>query len=349
MALLELRGICKRFPGVVALDRVDFSVEPGEVLALIGENGAGKSTLMKILGGVYQPDAGEIVIDHQKVTIRNVLDAARHRIGFVHQELNNLDNLDVGANLFLGREPMFGGPLMLIDRQEIIRRSRPYLERLGLRVDPRTPLSELSLAQQQMVEIAKALSQNARILILDEPTSSLTLTETDRLLQTMKELREQGVSIVYISHRLGEIVQVADRVLALRDGKNAGGLSREQITHDNMVRLMVGRDLKNFYVERAHAAAEVRLRVRRLRTPANPSHEVSFDVHGGEILGFAGLVGAGRSEVAQALFGVTPPLSGEVTLDGQPGDAGAQPVGGQPAEGGACEVAVAGSEGADCG
>ncbi len=320
MPKLTLSGICKRFPGVVALDRVDFSVESGEVVALIGENGAGKSTLMKILGGVYQPDEGELRIDGQPVTIRSVGDAARHGIGFVHQELNNLDNLDVGANLFLGREPRFGGPLMLVDRAKIAAESRPFLRRLGLGVDPRTPLRQLSLAQQQMVEIAKALSQNARFLILDEPTSSLTLSETDKLLSTVKDLRGQGVGIVYITHRMGEIMQIADRVVALRDGKNAGSLAREQISHDNMVRLMVGRELKNFYVQgtQAAGAAEARLAVRGLVTRANPGHAVSFEVRAGEILGFSGLVGAGRSEVAQALFGVDPPLAGDVRVDGKP-------------------------------
>jgi len=323
MSTLSLKGICKRFPGVVALDNVNFSVGSGEVVALIGENGAGKSTLMKILGGVYQPDGGNLDIDGKPVVIRSVADATRHRIGFVHQELNNLDNLDVGANLFLGREPRYGGPLMLVDRGRIVRESKPFLERLGLRIDPRTPLRQLSLAQQQMVEIAKALSQNAQYLILDEPTSSLTLAETDKLLATVKELRKQDVGIVYITHRLGEIIQIADRVVALRDGKNAGYLSREQISHDNMVRLMVGRELKNFYVAGKGTAeqSQARLSVQGLVTRANPLHVVSFDVRAGEILGFAGLVGAGRSEVAQALFGVDPPLAGRILIDGNPLDA----------------------------
>src|SRR6185436_12572831 len=171
MAILTLAGVHKRFPGVVALDNVSFSIDAGEVVALIGENGAGKSTLMKILGGVYQPDGGRIEFNGVPATIHSVKDASRHGVGFVHQELNNLDNLDVGANLFLGREPRYGGPLMLIDRGRIDRDSRPHLQRLGLDIHPRTLLSRLSLAQQQMVEIAKALSQNARILILDEPTS----------------------------------------------------------------------------------------------------------------------------------------------------------------------------------
>jgi len=320
MAILELQGIGKRFGGVVALEGVDFRIERGEVVALIGENGAGKSTLMKILGGIYHPDAGTIRIDGRAVRIPTTAEARRLGIGFVHQELNNLDNLDVGANLFLGREPRWGGPLMLLDRKRIEREARPHLERLGLDLDPRTPLGELSLAQQQMVEIARALAQNSRILILDEPTSSLTLSETERLLETVLELRRQGVSVVYISHRLGEIGQVADRVVALRDGRNAGELAREQINHDVMVRLMIGRDLKSFYIAGGVGPGTVRLTVRSLRTRAHPRHEISFDLAAGEILGLAGLVGAGRSELAAALFGVEPPLGGTVQVDGRPLD-----------------------------
>ena len=315
--LLQLSGIRKRFPGVVALDDVRFAIEPGEVVALIGENGAGKSTLMKIIGGVYQPDAGEIRIEARVVAIHSVADAVSLGIGFVHQELNNVDNLDVGANIFLGREPRWGGPLALVDRAAIRRNSVPNLQRLGLEIDPATPLRNLSLAQQQLVEIAKAFSQRARILILDEPTSSLTQSETSRLLEIVKDLRRERVSVIYISHRLGEIRQIADRVVALRDGKNAGELSREQITHDNMVRLMVGRDLRSFFVQGNAAPGEKRLEVRSLRTVAKPRHAVSFHVASGEILGFAGLVGAGRSEVAQAIFGVDPMLEGEIVLDGQ--------------------------------
>ncbi len=314
---LEFSGICKRFPGVVALDNVSFSVGHAEVVALIGENGAGKSTLMKSLGGVHQPDEGTIRIDGQPVTIRSVADSVKLGIGFVHQELNNLDNLDVAANLFLGREPLWGGPLKLINRGLMINESRKYLGRLELGISPTTPLCDLSLAQQQMVEIARALSQNARILILDEPTSSLTSTETIRLLDTVKDLRAKGVSVIYISHRLGEILQIADRVVALRDGKNAGELTRDQISHDNMVRMMVGRELNNFYVHGTGRGQSKRLEVRGLRTRAHPERTLDFSVDGGEILGFAGLVGAGRSEMAQAIFGVDPPLAGEILLDGK--------------------------------
>ena len=199
--LLEMRGISKRFPGVVALDAVDFHIARGEVVALVGENGAGKSTLMKILGGVHQPDAGEILLDGQPVKIQNVNDAMRRGIAFIHQELNVLGNLEVAANVFLGREPR--NALGLIDRKKIHDDTAPLLQRLGLEVSTRTRLDQLPIAQQQMVEIAKALSLNARLIIMDEPTSSLTLSETRRLLELVCELAEQGVSIIYISHRLG--------------------------------------------------------------------------------------------------------------------------------------------------
>src|SRR5919202_506387 len=200
--ILQMRGISKRFPGVVALDRVDLEVYPGEVVALIGENGAGKSTLMKILGGVYQPDEGEVLVEGQPVVIRSVADAIRLRVGFIHQELNVLDNLDVASNVFLGREPRRGGLLNLIDRGKLYDEAQVYLKRIGLDVPGRAPLARLSIAQRQLVEIAKALSQEARMLIMDEPTSSLTLTETARLLEVVRELRSQGVSVIYISHRL---------------------------------------------------------------------------------------------------------------------------------------------------
>ena len=321
MPILELDRIEKRFPGVVALGGVSLSVEAGEVVAVIGENGAGKSTLMKTLGGVHQPDGGQIRVDGQPVVISSVGRSSELGIGFVHQELNNLDNLDVAGNIYLGREPTWGGPLRLVDRRKMEADCKPYLRRLRLDVSPRTPLVSLSIAQQQLVEIAKALSQNARVLILDEPTSSLTQAETDRLLATVKELRAEGVSLLYISHRLGEIVQIADRVVALRDGRNAGDLARAQITHDNMVRLMVGREVKSTYVPPAAVAsprAGAGLSVSGVRTRMYPHHAVSFDVRPGEIVGFAGLVGAGRSELMQAVFGVDPILGGTVTLDGQP-------------------------------
>jgi ribose transport system ATP-binding protein len=313
-AILKMQNICKRFPGVKALDEVNIEVFRGEVVALAGENGAGKSTLMKILGGVYQPDEGEIFVDGQSVSIRNVNEAAKYGIGFVHQELNVLDNLTVAENVFLGREPKIFG--FLVDRQKINSDADIYLKRLGLNISPKTPLEDLSIAQQQMVEIAKALSLNAKILILDEPTSSLTLTETEKLLSVIKDLRNQGVSIIYISHRLGEIKEIADRVVTLRDGKNAGLLQREEINHDAIVKQMVGRDIERFYKPPIKIEDSTMFEVEDLRTNRYPNKTVSFKINKGEIVGFAGLVGAGRSETAQAIFGVDPSSVGKIAIEG---------------------------------
>ncbi len=314
-AILEMRKISKRFPGVIALDAVDLSVDRGEVVALAGENGAGKSTLMKVLGGVYSPDDGAILVEGNEVRIRSVSDATAFGIGFVHQELNVLDNLSVAENVFLGREPRRLG--FLIDRAKINADTEVYLKRLGLDVPPRTPLNQLSIAQQQMVEIAKALSLNARILILDEPTSSLTLTETERLLEVIADLRSQGVSVIYISHRLGEIEKIADRVVVLRDGMNAGVLERDEIDHDSIVSLMVGRDIDKFHRSDAGGGTVSVAEIQDLCTRRYPDKPLSFDVRAGEVLGFAGLVGAGRSEAAQAIFGVDAPVSGSISLDGK--------------------------------
>jgi ribose transport system ATP-binding protein len=315
--ILEMKEIGKRFPGVIALDNVNLAVGAGEIVALAGENGAGKSTLMKILGGVYQPDAGRIKIEGKEVAIHSVSDAIGLGIGFIHQELNVLDNLNIAENVFLGREPIWGGPLRLVDRQKIHADTEDLLRRLGLKIPSHTPLGKLSLAQQQMVEIAKALSLNARILIMDEPTSSLTLTETARLMEVAKELRGQGVSIIYISHRLAEIQDIADRVVVLRDGRNAGTLAKEEINHDVVVRLMVGRDLQRSYVQPKRTTVAPCLEVKNLRTRRYPGHAVSFDLRVGEILGFAGLVGAGRSELAETIFGVDDALAGTMRLNNQ--------------------------------
>jgi ribose transport system ATP-binding protein len=313
--ILEMRKIIKRFPGVMALDSVNFEIYPGEVVALAGENGAGKSTLMKILGGVYAADDGNIFINGEETTIRSVSEATAKGVAFVHQELNVLDNLTVAENVFLGREPRVAR--FLVDRPKLNADTEGYLKRLGLDIPGRTPLRELSIAQQQMIEIAKALSLNARILILDEPTSSLTLTETERLLSVVKDLRSQGVSIIYISHRLGEIEQIADRVIVLRDGRNAGTLGQTEISHDRIVKLMVGRDIERFYKPTADVTTKPFAEIHDLKTHRYPNRTISFDVRKGEILGFAGLVGAGRSEAAQAIFGVDARLSGEVSLDGK--------------------------------
>ena len=317
-----MEGISKRFPGVVALDNVSLAVGTGEIVALIGENGAGKSTLMKILGGAISRDTGTVKINGQPAEIRSPREASALGIEFIHQELSVLDNLDVGANIFLRREPTFGGFLKLIDRKRIYRESDEILRRLGMDVSSRTPLGQLSIAQQQLVEIAKALSTGARIIIMDEPTSSLTLSETRRLLEIVKDLKAHNVSIIYISHRMHEVEETADRAVVLRDGKNAGEIQGAEITHERMVRMMVGRDLKDFFKGAAagngsdgdHSGG---FEVRRLRTVRYPNHTISFNVGKGEVLGFAGLVGAGRSEVARAIFGVEESFDTEVVLNGQ--------------------------------
>ena len=307
-----MRGIGKRFPGVVALNNVNLDIGQGEVVALCGENGAGKSTMMKILGGVYQPDAGELFMDGVAVKINNVTDSMKMRVAFIHQELNVLDNLDVAANVFLGREPK--NALGLIDFKKIHEDTEPLLRRLGLDISSRTPLEKLSLAQKQMVEIAKALSLNSRIIIMDEPTSSLTLTETDRLLELVLELKKQGVSIVYISHRLSEVEHIADRVVVLRDGKNAGELPKADICHDKIVSLMVGREIKSSYTASTGAKTPGFFKVRNARSSRYPAKTVEFDATRGEILGFAGLVGAGRSEIVKAMVGLDAHGSAEVTI-----------------------------------
>jgi ribose transport system ATP-binding protein len=312
--LLEVRKATKRFPGVLAIDRVDLQLAKGEVLAVIGENGAGKSTLMKILAGVQMPGSGQILLDGKPVSIDSVRTALGLGISLIHQELNLSGNLDVGANIFLGREPRRFG---LIDEDRIRRESRRFLELVGLNVEPDTIADTLSIGHQQMVEIAKALSTSARILIMDEPTSSLSQHETEQLFRVIKDLRSRGVSIVYISHRLGEVKELADRVLVMRDGRNAGLLERHEIDHDRMVKLMVGRDISQFYARQPHALDRPLLEVHELRTPAHPRHALSFSVRAGEIVGVAGLVGAGRTEMLRVLFGIDRALGGTITVDGQ--------------------------------
>jgi ribose transport system ATP-binding protein len=313
---LELRGIGKTYPGVTALSDVSLSVAAGEVVGLIGENGAGKSTLMRVLGGVVPPSAGTIRIDeteHEALTVNQSMAAG---IAFVHQELNLFENLDVAANVFIGREAVVGGPLRLVDGGRLQRDTAALLRRLNADFSPATPVAELSLAQRQLVEIAKALSLNARLIIMDEPSSSLTLAETERLLKVLGELKAQGVSVIYITHRLGEIQACADRVVCLRDGRMVGALAREEIAHAAMIRLMIGRDLKSLY-QPPQAAPSSGCEVDQVRTTAFPDHTVSLSVRRGEILGLAGLIGSGRTELARTIFGIDPLLGGSVRLDGR--------------------------------
>ncbi|HLW66680.1 MAG TPA: sugar ABC transporter ATP-binding protein [Gemmataceae bacterium] len=314
---LQAQGICKAFPGVQALQDVNLNLGRGEVLAVVGENGAGKSTLMKILGGVYRADAGTITLDGRAVHFTSVDQAQKAGIVLIHQELNLAENLDIAANIFLGREPTWGGPLQLL-RRRIASDAEPILRRIGLDFSPRTLVASLSIGQQQMVEIARALSLQSRILIMDEPTSSLTQRETERLYEVIRDLKRDGISVLYISHRLKEVEIIADRVTVLRDGRNAGELSRSEIRHEAMVRLMVGRELKQFFQRtRAETPGQNVLEVRSLRW-AGPGEPVNFNLRAGEIVGMAGLIGAGRTELAETMFGVRPRTAGEIRLLDKP-------------------------------
>lgn len=313
--LLQATNLTKRFPGVLALDRAGVSVGAGEIVAVIGENGAGKSTLMKILAGIYQPDSGEIVFDGRRVLLPSVGDAQSLGISLIHQELNLADNLDVAGNVFLGREPQRFG---FVDEKKMRADAKKLLQRLAADFKADAPVAELSLGQRQLVEIAKALSLDARLIIMDEPTSSLSTHEAETLFQVIAELKSRGLGILYISHRLGEVTRMADRVVALRDGRNAGELGRDAIDHDAMVRLMVGRDLSQAFPHSPREPGAEALRVTALRTQANPGHQVSFNVRRGEIVGMAGLVGSGRTEVLRALFGVEAPIGGEIRVHDVP-------------------------------
>jgi len=315
--LLALRGVSKAFPGVQALADVSLELDAGEVVGLVGENGAGKSTLIKILGGIYTPDSGQILIDGRVVRIHSVRDAHRAGVSIIHQELNLADNLSIAENIFLGRQPFRAGWLGITHRRELYRRSAALLERVQLAVSPRVPVGWLSIGQKQLVEVAKALSLDARIVVFDEPTSSLSAREAEHLFEVIDRLRAEGVGIIYITHRLREVARLADRVVVLRDGKRVGELARGEFDHGRMVMMMVGRDVKQYYqvarhAQRPRAALEVRQLVYRRGT-----RPVSFTVQCGEIVGFAGLVGAGRTELARALFGVDPILAGSVRILGR--------------------------------
>jgi len=318
--MLEARQISKAFPGVQALQDVNLSLGKGEVLAVVGENGAGKSTLMKILAGVQPPDSGKLLLDGQEIRFSGVEDAQRRGIAIIHQELNLAENLDVAGNVFLGREPTHAGFLRLLDRR-IYAEAEQITRRLGLECSPRTRVADLPVGQQQLVEIARALSLQSRVIIMDEPTSSLTQRETERLFAVIADLRRDGISVLYISHRLKEVDEIADRVTVLRDGRNAGELTRAEINHEAIVRLMVGRELKQFFQrsakpQAAEAAAPL-LRVEGIRWSAAQREPIGFVLRPGEIVGMAGLMGAGRTELGETIFGVRRMVSGSVEVDGR--------------------------------
>jgi len=315
--LLEMRGITKRFPGVLALDDACLHLRRGEVLALTGENGAGKSTLIKILGGAHIPDGGQILVDGQALRFESVRDAKRAGIGLIHQELMLAPNLDVAGNIFLGNEKGAWGLLSPLKRTALRSAAAELLKRVGLVHPPETPVSRLTVAEMQMVEIAKALALRARIIIMDEPTSSLTAGESQKLFEIIRNLRRDGIGIVYISHRMEEVLDLADRVTVLRDGRHAGDLDRAEATHEKIVALMVGRELSaNYFPEMPERAVTEPALVVEDLVVSGSRGPVSFQAFRGEILGFAGLVGSGRTELMQALFGAVPALGGVIRLEG---------------------------------
>jgi len=314
-SLLRLGGVTKRFGGVTALDRVDFALRRGEIHALLGENGAGKSTLIKVLGGIHVPEAGTIEIDGRPTRIRGVADADRHGIRIIHQELSLAANLTVAENIYLGREPQRCGWLR---RGKMEADAAALVDALGL-VEIRavgTVVGRLSVAEQQLVEIARALSAKARILVLDEPTSALSESETEALFTTLRRLRSQEVGIIYISHRLEEILRLADRITVLRDGRSIGTQETARVNQRELVRWMVGRDIVDHFHRPPARPGSVALEVRNLCGPK--TFGVSFAVRYGEILGLAGLVGSGRTELVRLLFGIDRAGGGEILVDGRP-------------------------------
>lgn len=311
--LLEMKGICKSFPGVKALQNVDLQLKAGEVHALLGENGAGKSTLIKVLGGIYHAEEGEIIIDGQKVDIDGVV-AARHAgISIVHQELVLVPYMTVAENIFLGREP---GTKMNVDRRKMVEEAQKLLDAYEMNIDANTLVEHLTIAQQQMVEIVKAISFNSKILVLDEPTSSISDKEVGFLFNTMRNLTKAGVGIIYISHKMSELAEICDRVTVMRDGQTVGTKVVKETTTDDLIALMVGRELTNYYTRDYLEPGEVILKCEHI-SDGKMAKDASFELYKGEIIGFAGLVGAGRSETMKAIFGLTPHATGDVYVKGQ--------------------------------
>ncbi len=312
--ILQMKGISKRFPGVQALEQVDFDVYPGEVHALVGENGAGKSTLMKILSGIYPKDAGLIILNGDEVEFNDPIEAQKYGISVIYQEFDLAQNLTVAENILLCREP--ANSLGLIKRREFNRIARESLDKLGIAVNPNTLVSHLKVAERQMVAIVKALSFNAKIIVMDEPTSALSEHEIELLFAIIENLRFRDVAVIYISHRLQEITKIADRVTVLRDGRLVGCVSTAEVTTDQIVAMMVGRELKDFFRKEEAQIRDVVLEVEHLEQEG-VVHDVSFQLRAGEILGFAGLVGARRTETARLIFGLDQRDSGDIFLNGK--------------------------------
>ncbi|MGO4855583.1 sugar ABC transporter ATP-binding protein [Phaeovulum sp. W22_SRMD_FR3] len=313
-AILEIEGIRKEFPGVVALDDVQFRLRPGTVHALMGENGAGKSTLMKIIAGVYTPDRGTIRLQGEVVKLNGPLDALEKGIAMIHQELALMPYMTVAENIWIRREPrnMFG----VINHTQMAAMTRALFERLNIQIDPLAEVRFLTVAQRQMIEIAKAVSYESSVLIMDEPTSALTETEVEHLFTIIRDLRARGIGIVYITHKMNELFEIADEFSVFRDGKYVGTHASSDVTRDDIIRMMVGREITNMFPKEDAVIGKPLLQVEHL-TLDGVFHDISFEVHAGEIFGLAGLVGSGRSNVAEAIFGMTAATSGVIRVDGQ--------------------------------
>jgi ribose transport system ATP-binding protein len=314
-ALLEMKGISKRFPGVRALKGVDFELRRGEVHALVGENGAGKSTLMKVLTGIYQPDDGEIFFEGKPYAVKNIGEAQALGIAMIHQELNMMNDLTVAQNVFIGREIKKG---FWLKDAEMVKETQKIFDRIGIKIDPKMQLGRLTVGKQQMVEIAKAVSRDCKLLILDEPTAALTQTEIEELFRIMEDLKAKGIGMIYISHRMDEINRISDRITVMRDGEYVGTVDTASVTKDDVINMMIGRVV--YEDPKTHSEvpddAEVVLEVKHLSS-GNAFNDVSFTLRRGEILGFSGLMGAGRTEVARAIFGADPHDGGEIFVNGK--------------------------------
>ncbi|MCX7027734.1 MAG: sugar ABC transporter ATP-binding protein [Spirochaetes bacterium] len=314
--ILEMKKIVRTFPGVKALNSVDFHLKKGTVHALMGENGAGKSTLMKCLVGINPPDSGEIILKSKPVTIPNPLTALKHGIAMIYQELNPVAERSVMENIWLGREPTYGRMGFFVNHKKMYEQTKELLADLALDLDPRQKVKELSIAKMQMLEIAKAVSYNADIVVMDEPTSALTPNEVDHLFSMIHKLKRRGVSVIYISHKMDEIFRIADEVTVLRDGNNVVTKPVAEMNIDSLISAMVGRNLTELFPKIECPIGDIKLEVRSLEVPGL-LHDISFDLRRGEILGVSGLVGAGRTELMEAVFGLRRKSSGEIFVDGK--------------------------------
>ena len=312
--LLEISGVRKEFPGVIALDDVSFRLKAGSVHALMGENGAGKSTLMKIIAGIYQPDSGTLRVRGEEVHLHSPLDALESGIAMIHQELNLMPYMTVAENIWIRREPKTA--LGFVDHGALRKKTAELFAKLNISIDPEVEVRDLSVANRQMVEIAKAVSYESDVLIMDEPTSALTEREVAHLFEIIRDLQAQGKGIVYITHKMNELFEIADEVSVFRDGRYIGTRAATDVTRDEIIRMMVGREITQMFPKETVPIGDVVLSVKDLSLKGI-FHDVSFDLRKGEILGVAGLVGSGRSNVAETIFGVTPATSGEIRINGE--------------------------------